>query len=215
MDTTALRHFTARLRVNVSAAAGVMVAVAVAPFAPWQLAALAGWVALALVLLGWVWAEVTGCDAAETRARATFVDNSRTTAVAVMVMASSVSLVAVALGLAKAQHVEGGMSVALTVGSALTVLLSWCVVHTMFMLRYAHLYYRGVAGGIEFPSGREPDFGDFAYVAFTIGTAFAVSDTQVTSREIRRSVTGHSLVSYLFGAVIVGLAINVTAGLIR
>lgn len=210
-----LRRFSARTRVNTSALVGLAVGVLVGLAAPWQLALLVGWDVTALVLLTWIWLEVFPCDAKQTRLRATAEDSSRTTAVVVMVTASTVSLVAVALGLAKAKNVGTAMEWTLTVSAVLTVVLSWCLVHTMFALHYAHVYYTPPVGGIEFLGGGEPDYQDFGYLSFTIGMAFALSDTPVPNRLIRRSVTHHAFVSYLFSAVIIGLAINVTAGIIR
>ncbi len=209
------RRFSARLRVNVCAVIGLAAGLIAAPFAPWQMSLLIGWIGLTGSLLAWIWTENIGCDAAATQARSTAEDNSRITAVAVMVTASVVSLVGVGFGLAKARHVDSPMEVALTVVAVLSVVLSWCVVHSMFTLRYAHQYYIAPVGGIEFPGGTVPDYLDFAYFAFTIGMSFAVSDTNVTSRVVRRIALRHALVSYLFGTVIVGLTINVIAGFIQ
>jgi uncharacterized membrane protein len=97
-----------------------------------------------------------------------------------------------------------------------TVFLSWFTVHTLFVLRYARLYYGGSPGGIDFGGSKEsPDYLDFVYFAFTVGMTFQVSDTDVAQRDIRRSVTRHAMLSYVFGTVIVGIAINVVGGLIR
>ena len=104
----------------------------------------------------------------------------------------------------------------LTCASVLTVSLSWAIVHTVFALRYAHAYYTAPVGGIDFKSGEyEPDYRDFAYFAFTVGMTFQVSDTDVNSREMRHIVLRHALLSYLFGAVILGLAVNVIASLLN
>jgi uncharacterized membrane protein len=103
----------------------------------------------------------------------------------------------------------------LTVMAVLAVAVSWVVVHTMYALRYAHLYYREQPGGIDFHDDEAPDYRDFGYLAFTIGMSFAVSDPDINDRTIRRTVTEHALVSYVFGAIIVGLTINVMAGFIR
>ena len=180
------RLYSARLRVNVCALIGLAAGASAAPFAPWQLSLLVGWIGLTGSLLAWIWTEIIGCDATTTRARSTAEDDSRITAVAVMVTASVVSLVGVACGLAKARHVDFRMEVALTAVSVLAVVLSWSVVHSMFTLRYAHQYYSEPTGGIEFPGDTVPDYRDFAYFAFTIGMSFAVSDTNVTSQVVRR-----------------------------
>jgi uncharacterized membrane protein len=103
----------------------------------------------------------------------------------------------------------------LTAAGVATVALSWAVVHTVFALRYAHEYYTPPVGGIDFKSRELPDYRDFAYVAFTVGMTFQVSDTDIQRRETRRTVIRHALISYLFGAVILAVVVNVIATLIN
>jgi uncharacterized membrane protein len=103
----------------------------------------------------------------------------------------------------------------LTVAAILTVLVSWALVHTVFTLRYAHRFYGTPVGGIDFSSDEAPDFHDFAYLAFTIGMTFQVSDTDLTTNNMRRLALRHALISYLFGAVILAATINVTASFVR
>jgi uncharacterized membrane protein len=83
------------------------------------------------------------------------------------------------------------------------------------MLRYARAYYAGPAGGIEFNEPDAPTYVDLAYFAFTIGMTFQVSDTNITSVTVRRITLRHALLSYLFGAVLLRLVINVVATLLR
>ncbi len=104
----------------------------------------------------------------------------------------------------------------MTAIGGLTVVVSWSVVHTVFALRYAREYYSTPVGGIDFKSDdEEPDYQDFAYVAFTVGMTFQVSDTDVQARPIRRTVIRHALLAYLFGAVILAVAVNVIAGFVQ
>ena len=215
MNAPRIPHVSGRFRVNVCSAIGLAVGGATGVFQPWQLAVVVGWIALAAALLGWIWLEVSACDAEHTRRRSTIEDTTHITALALVITASTVSLVGVAFGLAKARHVDDTMQVVLTVCSVTAVVLSWLVVHTMFTLRFAHEYYRDDAGGLLFPGDDQPDYGDFAYFAFTIGMAFAVSDVQITNHVMRRIALRQQLLSYLFGAVIIGLAINVMAGFVR
>jgi uncharacterized membrane protein len=131
----------------------------------------------------------------------------------VVVVACVASLVGVFAGILKAREIGGGGGAVLTVASIIAVVFAWGAVHTVYMLRYAHRYYDR-DGGIEFPNDNEPSYLDFAYVAFTIGMTFQVSDTDVSNRSMRRLVLGHAALSYLFGTVIVGLTINVLGGLL-
>ena len=88
----------------------------------------------------------------------------------------------------------------------------------MFSLRYAHHYYERPVGGVTFPSGDGadlgPDYRDFAYLSFTVGMTFQVSDTEITRVAIRRVVLQQALLAYLFGTVIVAMAINLVAGIL-
>lgn len=109
-----------------------------------------------------------------------------------------------------------------TVISLSPVILSWFLLHTMFTIRYAHLYHDhnklntgSQVGGIEFPTEEHPDYFDFAYFSFVIGMTFQVSDVTVSSRAIRRFVLMHSLISFAFNTIIVALTINTLAGLNR
>ncbi|MGO9510153.1 MAG: DUF1345 domain-containing protein, partial [Mycobacterium sp.] len=95
----------------------------------------------------------------------------------------------------------------------LTVAASWFAVHTLFTVHYARLYYIDDPGGINFHDPEPPRFRDFAYVAFTVGMTYQVSDTEIGSMAIRATVLRHALLSYLFGAVVLAVTINLIAGL--
>ena len=215
MNAPRTPHVSGRFRVNTCGLLGLAAGAATASFQPWQLAVLVGWLTLAASLLGWIWYEVADCDAEHTRLRSTIEDTTHLTANAVVVAASTISLVGVAFGLAKARHVGHNLQVVMTVCAVAAVVLSWLVVHSMFTLRFAHEYYRDESGGLVFPGGEDPDYVDFAYFAFTIGMAFAVSDVQIASRVMRRVALRQQFISYLFSAVIVGLVINVMASFVR
>ena len=201
-------------RVLTSAAFGILVAVTVAFFAPWQVTILSGWIVAAASFVARVWQRIRGLSGLETAAVATREDSSRTSAHLMVIGASVASLVGVGLTLARASHQTGGARVLLTVVAILTVITSWALVHTVFTLRYAHTFYGQPVGGVDFSSEEDPDYHDFAYLAFTIGMTFQVSDTDLTTSAMRRLALRHALLSYLFGAVILAATINVTAGFI-
>ena len=98
----------------------------------------------------------------------------------------------------------------MTVGS---VALAWASVHTVFTTRYARIYYTGPDEGVDFNEDDPPCYSDFAYVAFTIGMTFQVSDTDLKTKEIRATALKHGLLSYLFGAVIIAAMINLVVSL--
>jgi hypothetical protein len=51
--------------------------------------------------------------------------------------------------------------------------------------------------------------------SFTMGMTFQVSDTNITSKPIRRIALRHALLSYLFGAVLLAIVVNVVATLLK
>jgi len=86
------------------------------------------------------------------------------------------------------------------------------------LLRYADQHYRSKPGGIAFGTEDDhehPSYRDFAYVAFTIGMTYQVSDTTLRDPRIRRTVLAHALLSYVFGVVIVAGSVNLISGLFR
>jgi uncharacterized membrane protein len=205
---------TAAHRALIVVAIAFVVGLVTAPFAPWQLAPLAGWIAGGTWWLMSVWRKVRRFTPEETEATATREDNSRIAAELLLVSASVASLLGTGFVLLKANQADGGGKALLTIVAILTVVVSWAMVHTVFALRYGHLYYTRPVGGIDFKSDDErPDYHDFAYVAFTVGMTFQVSDTDIQSRRIRRSVLAHALLAYLFGAVILAVAVNTIAGI--
>jgi uncharacterized membrane protein len=207
-------HGAAGRRVLVSFAAG-LAAFAVAWLAtPWQTASLIGWNVAATVFIVWIWLIVRGMDGAATAQHAVIEDLSRRTADLVLILASVISLIGVGLSLLESSA-TGGLAKATIVGVAsVSVILSWATVHTVFTLRYARLYYAG-GGGIDFNEDRAPGYMDFAYLAFTIGMTYQVSDTSIGSKTVRRTALHHAYMSYLFGTVVVAMTINVVAGLFR
>jgi uncharacterized membrane protein len=187
-------------------------------FAPWQLSTLIGWDVAAALFLVWVWTSAGRFDAEETRRFATREDDSRVSAQLLVLTACVVSLVGVGFDLLKASESDSGSGDIVLIAAALaTVVLSWATVHTVFALRYAHEYYRPPVGGIDFRSGDDyfPDYRDFAYVAFGIGMTFQVADTDVNERRIRHIVLRHSILGYLFGAVIIAVVINIVAAIFQ
>ena len=178
----------------------------------WQLIPVAGWCSTSATLLASTWPSLISLDATDTARKANEEDETRAQAGLIVVVASGMSLIGVGLGLHRASTVGGIRAAVLTVVSVLAVALSWVLVQMVFTLRYAHEYYEA-DGGVDFGS-EPPAYADFAYLAFTIGMTYQVSDTPITVRSIRRTATRHALLSFLFGTSIVAVTINVVAGLV-
>jgi uncharacterized membrane protein len=200
---------------------GVIAGVVVALSVRGGLGPLAGYDAAALFYVGRVWHHVWPLDADQTAAVAAREDPTRSAADVILLVAAVTSLGAVAAAITWGHTVHGSaQDVAIGLGTG-SVVVSWLLVHTVFALKYARLYYRhadidGVRageGGVKFDDDVRPPYSDFGYLAFTIGMTFQVSDTDFQTSEFRRLALRHALLSYLFGAVILGASINLVAGL--
>ena len=183
--------------------------------APVDVAIAAAWGAAALASVWSIWIRVGRWDPAETAAHARAEDVSRRVADLIVVSASVCSLVPVGLTILSAGRHHGTDKVLLILLATSVVALSWALVHTIHALRYGHLHYATPTGGIDFNASGEPDYRDFAYLALTIGMTYQVSDTNLTTKAVRRTATRHALLAFLFGSVIVALLINTVASLLR
>jgi uncharacterized membrane protein len=211
-DGVETAHGAAGIRVLVSFALGIAAFGAASLATPWQAAALIGWNVAATVFNAWILFTVVGMDAEATARHAAIEDLSRPTADLTLILASVASLVGVGLSLLEASDTEGLEKAMIVAVASVSVILSWATVHNVFTLRYARLYYAG-GGGIDFNGDPSPTYMDFAYLAFTIGMTYQVSDTSIASKAIRRTALRHAYMSYLFGTVVVAMTINVVAGL--
>ncbi len=140
-------------------------------------------------------------------------DANRTALLVVSAALGAVVLTAIAAELGDRGSPNGGV-VALVVA---TLLLAWTFANTVYVLHYAHMFYRvaaggGDAGGLQVPGVDEPDYWDFCYFAFTLGMTFQTSDVTIVSRPMRRVATGHCLVAFVFNLGIVAFSVNVLGG---
>ena len=204
---------SANARLMLSALVGVLGAVVVAFIGPWWIAPLIAWVIASVIWLGWTWRMLWPLSGAETARHATVASPNRLDTDLLLLSGSVVSLVAVGLALVRANH-ESGLDKGLLVGMCVaSIVFAWGVVHTVYTLRYAKLYYQGKTRGIDFNEDESADFSDFAYLALTIGMTFQVSDTDLKTKAMRRLALRHALLSYMFGTLIIATTINLIAGL--
>ena len=176
---------------------------------------LIAWDILALVFCAWVWLTVWRLSPDATALHSSSEDPSLQLADVVLLGAAIASLVAVGIVLVGAGGTSGAGRY-LQAGFALaSVFVSWTLVHTVFTLKYARMYYSGQPGGIDFNEADAPDYGDFAYLSFTVGMTFQVSDTNIQAKPIRRLALRHAWMSFPLGAVIIATSINLVAGLAK
>jgi uncharacterized membrane protein len=192
-------------------AIGMAVALVVGNTVGWRYA-LAGWIAGAGVYVVWTRLLLGGMDAEQTCRYATREDPTRWVADVVIVSSSIASLGGVGY-VVIAGSGAGPETLQSAILGILTVAASWFAVHTLFTVHYARLYYSDNPGGINFHDPEPPCFQDFAYVAYTVGMTYQVSDTEIGLRSIRSTVLRHAMLSYLLGAVVLAVTINLIAGL--
>src|SRR4051812_17524639 len=185
--------------------AGGIVGGVTAPLLGWDTAALSAWVAAALVFLVWTWASAWALGSEDTAWVAARDDRSRAVRDRVLIGISIGTLMAVALVIFRA-HESPPLQIVLGVGC---IAASWLVLNTVFTLRYARLYYTAPRGGVDFNQEDDPTFPDFAYLAFTIGMCFQVSDTTLQKTAVRATALRHGLTSFVFDAVIIAVTVNV------
>jgi uncharacterized membrane protein len=192
------------------AAAGVVVGLQAA----WPFAVLVGWDVAALIFSAWTWLMMASMNSSTTAAHATREEPGRAQTDLIVLLASVANLISVGYVLVQASSAKGSDQDLLAGLGVVSVALSWFAVHTLFSLRYARLYYAGQPGGINFnQKSPEPRYLDFAYVAFTIGMTFQVSDTDLETPAIRTTALRQALIAYLFGAVTLAATINLVSGL--
>lgn len=170
-----------------------------------------GWIVLTLVFCLWTGAVILRFDPEQTREHATDEDPSHATVTGALILASLASVGGVGF-LLSGTHPGSGAPIEAILGAAVVV-CSWLLVHALYTVHYARLYYAEPGTpGIDF-NGDQPDYHDFAYLAFTLGMTYQVSDTALQTRPIRRAVLRHALLSYLLGAVVLACTINLVVQL--
>jgi len=184
--------------------------------------ALAVWIGCASTIIILNWIIIFTSHPREVKKIAKLQDSSRTFLFVFIIIASLVSLVAIIFLLKSTKGISEVSKNEHILLAITAVFISWWLVHTVFSLRYAHLFYdtdtddggTRKGGGLDFPDTKEPDFLDFIYFGFVVGMTFQVSDVQITNRNIRRLCLLHGLISFAFNTAIVALSINVISGLV-
>lgn len=171
------------------------------------------YIGFALMYLILDWLIIAKATPADINKLADVEDGSRAYVWAMLFLFALASIVVVILLITGKQQMNLGTG--LFVGTTLGGLfLSWSLIHTLFTLHYARLYYRSeIDKVLEIPGCTAPDYLDFAYFSFGIGCTFQTADININGRQMRRTVLAHSIISFFINTVIVALTINLVAGL--
>lgn len=191
---------------------GVVVGGSVALAGAPELFFLVSWSVAQALALTWVWRISWPQDHEGTKRIAEEEGRTHSTDTGILIAAVA-SLAAVVEALLGSDSARTPVAVVLVILSVVAVVLSWALVNTVFALKYARLYYVDEDGGIDFKQEQPPSYSDFAYMAFTVGMSFGVSDSALASTRIRKVALGHALLAYLFGTGILAVAINLITDL--
>ncbi len=177
------------------------------------------WISYASTILIIDWIIILSIHPKEVRKNVQLEDSSITFIFLFIIAAAFISLFAVIMLIISGKANTTGQTTEHALLAIASVSVSWWLTHTVFTLRYAHLYYdtedgkEEYAGGLEFPKEPNPDYLDFVYFSFVVGMTFQVSDVEISSRRIRRLAWAHGILSFIFNTVIVALSINIISGL--
>lgn len=178
-----------------------------------------GWVVFSVSMITLSWMTFFITKSSQIRKQAKIQDPNRSLVFIVVIVATCASFLAVILLLVTKKHGNEGAAyhMPIAVGG---MIFSWLLIHTVFTLRYAHIYYGDhpskddvAAEGLEFPGNEKPDYFDFAYFSFVLGMTFQVSDVQIKSKRIRHIALFHGMLSFGFSTIMIALTINVLGNL--
>jgi len=179
--------------------------------------AVVGWDCAIVIYLGLILEMAIHATPALIRRRAALEDETRWVFLALMAGAAFFSMFAILDLIREAKAIGGVEMIVLAILGGVTILLSWLFAHTVFAVHYAHDYFNDLRQhqpvGLAFPGQHDdPDYGDFLYFSFIIGTTAQVSDVQVMTKRWRRLVLAHGILSFLFNTAVLALSINLVAG---
>lgn len=198
-------------------AAGIFAWIAAKYFgAPRGARLLLGWDCAASVYLLSMWWLFLKADEAEVRSRAAQEDEGVPVLMLIVLAAIVASLAAVVDAMIFAKSATGPDKAFVAACAGATLVLSWLVLQSVFVLHYAHRHFGDgkSKGGIQFPGEPPSSYMDFAYLAFSVGATFQVSDNSILTAKLRRLVTAHAATAYFYNTAILALGINIIASLV-
>jgi len=189
----------------------------------WPTRAAVGWDAgVGLFLLASVIKMIRTRSTDQIRRRAADLDDAGSAVLPLSLLAAAASIAIVVGEAATAPNVYAAATAVLVLS---TVAMSWCFIHLIFALHYAHGFY-GPAdkaaggqdgarrGGLIFPGEDEPDYWDFIHFALVIGVASQTADIQIADRGLRHIASVHSVTAFVFNTVILALGVNYAVSLL-
>jgi len=196
---------------------GIVIGVLLAgvPMRP-MIRVLVSWDAAVWTYLALMWIEMARADHDRVRDIARREDENAGVVLAIVSIATVASVAVIVLELASSKGGAGsGVSHYLMTG--ITLIGAWFLIPTIFTLHYARLHFATDTQetALKFPDHKlDPNYWDFLYFSFTIAVASQTSDVTLRSRDVRRVALAQSVLSFYFNLAVLGLCINMAAGLL-
>lgn len=206
-----------RPRMLIALAIGVVVAILTPQHMRPMVRVLVGWDTTVWSYLVLIWAHMAAADAGRVRDSARRDDENAGVVLFVICLATIASIAAIVLELASAKGTAGASTVWHYALTGLTLMGAWFLIPTIFTQHYARLYYDTDVQEtpLLFPDhSLEPNYWDLLYFSFTIAVASQTSDVVLRSRPIRRAALAQSVLSFYFNVAVLGLCVNIAAGLL-
>lgn len=185
---------------------------------------MSSWIGFCICHLTFAWITILTCKPTDQSDLARKQDAGRMVTFIFILVSALVSLLAVVLLFRSTKDLKDADLTRHVILTITSVFLTWWLLHTNFTFKYAHLFYISAdktisktkgSRGLDFPGDEKPDYLDFTYFSFVIGTTFQVSDVAICSKRIRRLVFVHGVISFGFNTTVVALLINIISGLIK
>ncbi len=217
MNTNPVRFLTAQPRLFTAVLAGALLWLCLPRVLPTSTRVLLAWDGATGIYLFTAVLMLSRSNVDRIRDRARLQDEGQLVILGLTSITALISLGGIVAELATAKSLQGHNEWRHVALAGISVLLSWLFMHMIFAIHYAHEYYSGIenepAGGLKFPEKEPPDYWDFVYFAYIIGTACATADVSITSKGMRRITTLHCVVAFFFNTTILALTVNIGAGL--
>ncbi|NMM00282.1 DUF1345 domain-containing protein [Paraburkholderia sp. RP-4-7] len=206
-----------RPRMLIGLAVGLVAALVLPEHTRPMVRVLAAWDAAVWIYLVLIWVHMAFADEGRVREFARRDDENAGVVLVVICIATIASIAAIVLELASAKGTAGASTAWHYVLTGLTMIGAWFMIPTIFTSHYARIYYDADATetALLFPDhALQPDYWDFLYFSFTIAVASQTSDVVLRSRTIRRAALAQSILSFYFNVAVLGLCVNIAAGLV-
>ncbi|AJJ63837.1 DUF1345 domain-containing protein [Yersinia aldovae] len=217
-----VRHYLhTRPRLLLSVSAGVITYFLLPSHFTVLLRLMVSWNVSAWLYLLFLWLQLLRTDPTRIRKIARVQDESASMVLSIVSMSCLASILVILFELSTANQLSDSAKAFHLVLTGMTLLVSWLLLPTAFTMHYAHLFYlprdkSETVLPLLFPKEiTTPSYWDFLYFSFTIGVASQTADVSTGTSDIRRVVLLQSVLSFIFNMTILGLSINVGAGLLN